>query len=720
LPKRSRGAWTPLETGPPAEAGSFFRARALPDIDPPRAPRSFALIRWTVGAFALGVPLAVMLLASVLVVPPAIGRAWSNASAGTELPEPKELPGSTYVYDRDARVVTKLHGEIDRTPIPLKQIPKHLRNAVIAVEGEDFYTEGGVNLRSILRAAYTNLLSGEVEEGGSTITQQYVKKIYTDGSRTLSRKIQEALIAEKLSREMTKNEILERYLNAVYFGQGAYGVQAAAKTFFGIPAKKLSLIQSATLAGLIAAPARFDPVLSPEAGLHRRNYVLDRMVAERYLTVAEAAALKAEPLAVLARKPTASLSPYFSDHVRRYLQDKYGVERTFGGGLRVHTTIDMAWQRAAEAAVAGRLGLPGDPAAALVAIDPRNGAIRAMVGGTNFSKKKFNLATQAHRQTGSAFKTFALVAALERGISPKSVWNGPGAMKIDDPRCRTNGGPWEVHNYSESGAGTMPLFSAFARSVNTIFAQVAVTVGPPNIAEVANRMGIDTPLSPVCSITLGANAVTPLEMTEAFATIASGGIHREPVPVQRVLGPTGTVLEQFRDRGERVLSANVAAATTMAMEGVVTGGTGGAAYIGRPVAGKTGTGQNYQDAWFCGFVPQLVTCVWVGYPAGEIPMHYVHGLYGVTGGSIPAGIWHDFMEVAMADEPVEYFPYADLSRFTVIPKVARPEPVEGDKPGDAKPDPPSTGGGGGGGGDDGEDDEPRCYKHRKPRCHGRG
>ena len=704
--------WTTLETGGPSSpVESFFGALAVPGIDPPRAPHSLALIRWTLAAFVLGVPLAVMILASVLVLPPAIGGVWETVSSATDYPEAKIPPTSTYVYDRNNKLITKFHGEVDRTPIPITQMPLHLRNAVIAVEGEDFYREGGVNLGSILRAAYTNLSSGRIEQGGSTITQQYVKNIYTDGSRTIGRKIQEALLAEKLARELSKDEILSRYLNDVYFGQGAYGVQAAARTFFGIPAKKLSVLQSASLAGSIAAPARFDPVEHPEAALARRNYVLDRMVAEDYLSPAEAAELKDQPLTVKARVPTASEAPYFSDHVRRHLQDAYGVENTFGGGLRVQTTIDLAWQQAAQEAVRNRLGLPGDPDAAVVAIDPRNGAIRAMVGGVNFKKRKFNLATMARRQTGSAFKVFTYIAALEQGISPSSVWQGPGKIVIKDPRCETNGEPWEPGNYGDSGQGTMPLSSALARSVNTIFAQLAVTVGPENVAEVASRMGIDTPLSPVCSITLGVNAVSPLEMTEAFATIASRGVHHDASPIQEVTAPTGDVLESLQPEGTRVLSQNVADAATLAMQGVVTGGTGGAAYIGRPVAGKTGTAQNYVDAWFCGFVPQLVTCVWVGYHEGEIPLN------GVTGGSIPAGIWHDFMSVVLADEPVLSFNYPDLSEFRVIPKAAAVEAAgeeKDDENGD-KPKPPAGGGGGGGG-----EDPPDCAPSQRPRCHSRG
>ena len=720
---RETDRWVPLETGPRPAPRLFFRARAEPDIDPPRAPRSLALIKWMVGAVAIGVPLSIMLLASMLAVPPAIGQLWSSVSSAAELPAARELPGSTYVYDRNGKLITTFHGEVDRTPIPLGQIPRHLREAVIAVEGDQFYEEGGVNLGSILRAAYTNLRSGAVEEGGSTITQQYVKKIYTDGSKTLGRKIQEALLAEKLTRELTKDEILSRYLNAVYFGQGAYGVQAAAKTFFGVPAKKLTLLQSATLAGLIAAPARFDPVLQPDAGLARRNYVLDRMVAEGYITPQRGEDLKARKLVVRKRRPTASLAPYFTDHVRRYLQDRYGVERTFGGGLRVTTTIDLEWQRAAQEAVQTHLGLPGDPSAAVVAIDPRNGAIRAMVGGVNFKKRKFNLATMARRQTGSAFKTFALVAALEKGISLESVWRGPSSMVIPDRRCETDGEPWKLSNYGESGFGTMPLFMGFAKSVNTIFAQVTLEVGPENVAEVAQRMGIDTRLSPVCSIGLGANSVTPLEMTEAFATIAARGMHRDPAAVQQVMSPTGNVLEHHRGRGRRALSQNVADAATLAMRHVVLNGTGTAANIGRPVAGKTGTAQRYQDAWFCGFTPQLVTCVWLGYPKGEIPMTYVHGRAGVTGGSIPAAIWHDFMSTVLADAPVLDFHDPDLSEFTLIPEPADAfVPFGGGGGGSTGGSGGSTGGSGdsgdsgygdgGGGGGGGY-----CRRHgKKPRC----
>jgi membrane peptidoglycan carboxypeptidase len=326
------------------------------------------------------------------------------------------------------------------------------------------------------------------------------------------------------------------------------------------------------------------------------------------------------------------------------------------GGLSIETTLDPSLQVLAQSTVQSIMRAPQDPAAALVAIDPKTGAIKAMVSYKPDGRKlQFNLATQGHRQAGSSFKPFVLTAAVQQGISLYSGFSGPSQLYVTDPRCSFNGQPWNVHNFADESSGYMNLIDATAYSVNTIFAQLVTKVGPDHVVAVAHGLGIHSRLQSVCSITLGSQPVTPLEMTEAYATIASGGIHHAAQALKLVRDPTGKVLAQFVPQGDRVISPNTAATVTYALRGVVERGTGTAAYYGRPAAGKTGTAENFQDAWFCGFVPQLVTCVWVGYPKAEIPMVGVEGYASVFGGSLPARIWHDFMSQATANLPVEYF-----------------------------------------------------------------
>jgi penicillin-binding protein 1A len=351
------------------------------------------------------------------------------------------------------------------------------------------------------------------------------------------------------------------------------------------------------------------------------------------------------------------------------LDRRYGVARAGTGGLRVATTLSPRLQRAGGTAIAAHLVTPGDPAAALVAIDPRTGAIEAMTSLVPGARQPvFNLAAQAHRQAGSAFKTFTLTAALEDGISLDSMWTGPPSLTIPDPRCLGPTGPWQVHNYADESAGTMPLVQAITHSVNTIFAQVVVRVGPDSVAAVAQRMGIRSKLEPVCSITLGSQAVTPLEMTDAFATLADRGVRHAPFAIEKVRSSGRLLLERKSGPSRVAVPRGVADEVTYALQHVITEGTGTAAAIGRPAAGKTGTGENFQDAWFCGYVPQLAACVWVGYPQGEIAMGDVEGFSGVFGGSLPALIWHDFMTTALARLPVESFAVP----YTPAPQPAQP------------------------------------------------
>jgi penicillin-binding protein 1A len=538
-------------------------------------------------------------------------------------------------------------------------------------------------------------------QGGSTITQQVVKTVYageyrTDPEtgqevyvvppRTVGQKVREALLAIKVEQSFTKDEILETYLNTVYFGRGAYGAQAAAQTYYQKDASDLTVSESAMLAGLIQSPATYDPVLYGDgAAKGRRNYVLDRMVAEGYLDADRAEEMKDEPVRTNAIPELGVRFPgklgYFLDYTRRALIEEKGEAKVFGGGLAVTTTLDMDMQRAAEDAVENRLPLEDDPDAALVAIDPRSGAVLAMYGGKNFNRDQVNLATGAGgtgRQAGSAFKPFTLVAALERGYAlTGKYWRGPSSIEIPDPVCYTDGEPWDVDNASDSESGTFTLLSATTHSVNTVYAQVVSAIGPQAVVDVAEDMGIRSDLQPVCSITLGTQEVSPLDMATAYATLAAHGVRHDATPLQTVGDPNGTRLDLDPSEGVRVLDANVADLTTYALETVVTSGTGtNARLLDRPAAGKTGTNQEYRDAWFCGYTPQLVTCVWMGYAEGQISMQNIEGYSAVFGGTLPALIWHDFMTEAMAGRRVIPFREPSFEGYSLGPPtpVASPTP----------------------------------------------
>lgn len=623
-----------------------------------------------------------------------------------ELPSTPPPLQTTYIYDSKGNLLTTLHASVNRTIVPFNRISKNLRDAVIATEDRNFYSNPGFDPVGIVRAAWNDLVAHKVVQGGSGITQQLVKNVYaghyvTDPKtnqttyeippRTFGQKVREVLLAIKLNQTYSKDQILAQYLNTIYFGHGAYGAEAAAKTYFGVDAKDLTPLQSATLAGLIANPSTFDPIVNPIDARIRRNYVLDRMAQLGYLTQKRANELKRKAVKTVGTDTAESFPPklgYYLDYTKRVLIKRYGESNVFGGGLRVTTGLNPAMQRAAEQAVAARLPTPGDPAAALVAIDPATGEVRAMYGGRDFQKSQVNLALSGAagyggtgRQAGSAFKPFTLAAAMEDRVSLSSRWYGPGTITIADPRCYTNGAPWTLSNASDSESGVFTLLQATEHSVNTVFAQLVTKVGPDAVAEVAHRMGIRSPLhlpdeGYPCSITLGVESVNPLEMTNAYATLAAQGIRRWATPLATVRDATGKVVYRNTGKGKQALAANDANLVTYALRYVISGGTGYPnAVIGRPAAGKTGTAQSYVDAWFCGYVPQLAACVWVGYPQGEIPLVNVEGYSAVFGGTLPALIWHDFMMSATRNMPVKDFPVPSFAGYTGGPPTPPPAPA---------------------------------------------
>ncbi|MDT4933771.1 MAG: penicillin-binding protein, partial [Pseudonocardiales bacterium] len=550
------------------------------------------------------------------------------SSCGPAAAHPRHLSADSFLYAADGSRLGAVSTARNREPVALERISHWMPTATVAIEDHRFWRHGALDPEGIVRAAIADLRAGRAVQGGSTLTQQLVRARYlSSGSMTVVRKLTEACLAIKLADRWSKRRILQEYLNTVFYGHRAYGVQAAAETYFARPASRLRLTQAALLSGLPQAPSDYDPLRFPKAARARRNVVLRALRSAGAISPASLRRALARPLGLHPGHRYLSLeAPAFFDMFLRGLRRSYGPTVVRRGGLRVQTTLDPRLQRMADRALGAWLSADGDPAGALVAIDPRNGAIRALAtlvpGGRRL---RFNLATQARRQAGSAFKTFTLTAAIEQGIPLSSIWNGPPSLTIPDRRCMDGTTPWTVHNFADEAAGTMTLLDAIAHSVNTIFVQVALRAGLHNIVGVAHRLGIRSPLTPVCSITLGPEGVSPLEMTDAFATLAAGGVHHDPQGVRRVTTTDGRVLGRWHTAGGRVISAQTAQTVAYALSGVIKGGTGIAADPGRPAAGKTGTAENESDAWFCGFVPQLASCVWIGYPAAEIPMTSLDG-----------------------------------------------------------------------------------------------
>ncbi|MEX2557298.1 MAG: PBP1A family penicillin-binding protein [Actinomycetota bacterium] len=576
------------------------------------------------------------------------------AYALVDVPVPTDISTarSTIVLDRDNKLIARLHAEADRVDIPFKDMPEHLRRAVIAAEDRDFYQHGGVSIPSIARAAFANLIGGGVQQGGSTITQQFVKNAYVGSERTMWRKVKEAIVSMKIERQQSKDEILEDYLNTIYLGRGAYGVEAAAQTYFRKRASKLELHESALLAAIIKAPETYDPVRKPETAKQRRDLVLDAMASLRFISAADATAAAAKPVKVRDRVTTTvpAVGAHFVEDVRRILVGQYGAGTVYRGGLTVRTTMDIDHQYLAEKAVASVLDRKDDPQAALVAVDTATGEVVAMVGGRTFEENQFNLASQGRRQAGSAFKPFVLATAVDAEYSVKSTFKAPAKIKLE-----TGFEPWEVANYDNKNYGQIDLITATEFSVNTVYAQLILKVGPKSAADMAARLGITSKLQAVPSLTLGTSDVSPLEMAGAYASFANSGKHAQPHLIRSIQDADKRTIFETDIKPAQVVEPKVADTVAHALVQVVESGTGGRADLGsRPVGGKTGTTEDHVDAWFAGFTRQIATTVWMGFPDGKRKMQNVRGI-AVTGGSFPAQIWREFMEPVMETMPVEGF-----------------------------------------------------------------
>jgi penicillin-binding protein 1A len=553
---------------------------------------------------------------------------------------------ATRIYAENGELIASLYRE-NRQIVPLTDVPSLLRQAVMAIEDERFYSHRGIDLRGIARALWRNFRAGELVQGGSTITQQLARNLFLTQERAVSRKVAEILLALEIERRLTKEEILERYLNQVYFGQGAYGIEMAARVYFGKPVKAVTLPEAALLAGLIRGPSIYSPYRNFGLAKVRQETVLARMAALGTISTQEASAARKSRI-VLAPASNAGLAgiraPYFVSFILTRLLETYGEDLVYKGGLQVYTTLDPRMQALAEKTVragiesAKRRRLDASQAA-IVAVDTDTGAIRAMIGGVDFASSQFNRAWQARRQPGSAFKVFVYATAIAKGVpTTRLLDDSPITYRIPGAK------DWSPKNYDGKYSGPVTVRRALERSINIPAAKLLNELGPGQVIETARTMGIESPLQPHLSLALGSADVTPLEMATAFATLANGGLRVQPLSILKVTDTRGKVLEEHRPLRQVGLSPEVAYIMTDLLRGVIERGTGTAAAIGRPAAGKTGTTDDYRNAWFIGYTRQLSAAVWIGND-DNTPMRRV------VGGMVPAEIWAAFMRQAMAPIP---------------------------------------------------------------------
>jgi penicillin-binding protein 1A len=613
------------------------------------------------GRILVGAILATVL---VLVVSGFTGAAVWMASCDLNSLKPVGVGENSFVYAFDGSLLGSIPAEKNRQPVTLEEMSDWVPKATIAIEDRRFWQHGALDYAGIARALFANVRAGEVVQGGSTITQQLARNLYIrKPSQTFGRKATEACLAIKLARKKSKHWILQAYVNQVFYGNRAYGIEAAAQTYFSKPASRLSLSQAALLAGLPQAPSVFDPFHRPQQAMERRNEVLRAMLSIGAITSTEYADAVAQRNLHLkpGRLYTRIREPYFFSYVTDMLQKQYGSNTVRSGGLKVYTTIDPRLQRFALAAIRRTLPYSTDPASAIVSINPTNGAIRAM---TEFSpgnpRNQVNFASSARRQPGSTFKTIVLTTAISQGISPSTSYlsapfkydpTGIGSCDSNPPTA------WCPETYDHSYVGATSIENGTLRSDNTVYARLSLDVGPQNIAEMAYKLGIRTPLDDkgayVPSMGLGSRVVTPMDMASAYSTLAAGGIYSKPMAIRKVVlagGKVDTEAGWGVPQRQRVIPDWVAAEVVRILEENMVSGTGVGANFGGTSAGKTGTTDNFADAWFDGFTPSLTSIVWIGYPRGEIPMLSVHGI-SVSGPTFPAEIWRLFMERAVNYAP---------------------------------------------------------------------
>jgi penicillin-binding protein 1A len=632
---------------------------------------------------------------------------------------PLKPPENSVIYARDGSLLARIASDRNRTTVPLSRISKDLQNATVAIEDKRFFDHGGVDWYGIVRAAAADIRAGSITQGGSTLTQQLVKNLY-GGQLTgkFQRKVDEAILAMQLEERLTKGhskqwakeKILELYLNTVPYGHHAYGVEAAARTFFNRRSANLTLPQAALIAGLPQAPSAYDPFAHLQAARTRRNEVLKAMLAQGSITQAQLDAALAAPVRLRPGKfYGVENERYFSTYVKNEIigDNRFGQTALEEGGLRIYTTISERLQAAAQRAFDSVLHYPPcagyprlsrttcDPASALVTINPHNGEILAMASTTKFRQSQFNLAAQGKRQAGSTFKVFTLTQAIQDGIPLDTTYESAPFHYGDRP-WETQWAPFDVHTAESTYSGATTIEQGTLESDNTVYTQLGLDVGPDRIAAMAHLLGVRSKLDPVPTLTLGTSPVSPLELTNAYATIAAEGVYRPAHAISKIRFANSTRVIRFKPKGKRVLSDGVATEVTRVLGENIRQGTGVNAHLAddRPEAGKTGTNDAGKDAWFCGYTPDLATCVWVGYPIADandpahpersISMYDVEGYGTVMGPNLPALIWHAYMtsatdgtpanDWAAPRTPVQWLPFFN-SHYTGLAFVPPPAPT---------------------------------------------
>jgi penicillin-binding protein 1A len=607
-----------------------------------------------------------------------------------------DLPRLTTLKDYQPYIVSEVYSDDDvllgefflerRIVLPLAQMPRLLIRGFVAAEDARFFEHRGIDYWRILAAAFRNIEALDVVQGGSTITQQIAKSFFLTPERSFSRKVKEAILAQRIERYLTKNEILYLYLNQIYLGEGAYGVGAASKTYFGKNVKDLTLAECAILAGLPPAPNALSPLRNPKKARERQIYVLHRMVERKMITPGQAKKAMDEEIRLRPKGPKGyNEAPYAVEQVRQYVEEKYGKEKLYRGGLKIYTTVNARLQQAAQKAVVkgleefearggqgkGREQVQG----ALVALDPQSGYILAMVGGRDFSASQFNRATQARRQAGSAFKPIVYAAALDKGFTPATIIVDEPFSYIDVPGKE----PWEPQNFDREFWGPITFRKALTFSRNVVTVKIAQAIGLDYLIEYAKNLGIKSKLEPNLSLALGSSNVTLLELTNAFGVFAAQGYRAEPFLITRIVDNDGNILEELEPSAVEIISPQTAYLITSLMQSVIQEGTGQKAKeLGRPAAGKTGTTNDIRDAWFIGFVPQrLVAGAWIGYDIEKsLGTHE-------TGAVAALPIWLEFMKEAVAHDPVENFSAPEGVVFVKV-DAATGEPVGPGQPKSAK------------------------------------
>ncbi|MEK9657639.1 MAG: penicillin-binding protein 1A [bacterium] len=568
------------------------------------------------------------------------------------------IPAETSkIFSEDGVVLAELHMEENRVLIPLENIAPVLQKIVVAVEDANFYDHHGIDFKGIIRAMFINMKAGRFVQGGSTLTQQLARNLFLHRRRTLSRKLAEAVLAVKIERRYTKPEILEMYLNQVYWGHNAYGIESASRLYFGKKAEELNISEAAMLVGLLKGPELYSPLKNYKRSKQRQKVVLQRMLATKLIDEQVYHDAFNYELELKPRQGFRYKAPYFTSYILKQLIDMYGEEAAYTSGIRVYTTLDYRMQQKAEQVVDKWVNYGNQPhwvkgekvpslnfqQGALLCLDPRSGYIKAMQGGYDFINNQFNHCTQAKRQPGSAFKPFVYLTALEKGMSP-------GYLMEDSPvTFNTIEGPYSPRNYTEEFSGNIPLRKALEKSINVIAIKLNYLLGPKTVVETAKRLGIQSPLKPILSLPLGANEVTMLELTKAYGVMANNGVRVEPTGIIRIEDRNGTVLYEHHREETRVVDGKYVSALVQMMQGVVKYGTGINSKLPRPSAGKTGTTSDYRDAWFAGFVPQLVCLTWIGNDDNTPTQRMV-------GGWVPALMWKEFMKTALVGVPAQDFP----------------------------------------------------------------